>query len=80
MSKDTLRNETNDEIEAVQQFFERTLAYTLELHKKVLIYELVFGKLPITDDNSEDIRQEMKMYKDAEPLLKGIENIVRKSK
>ncbi len=69
---------SKDEIEAVQEFFERTMSYTLELHKKVLIYELVFGKLPITDNNSEQIRQEMKMYKDAEPLLKGIEKIVKK--
>ena len=66
------------EIEAVQKFFERTLNYTLELHKKVLIYELVFGKLPITDDITERIKQEMQMYKDAEPLLKGIERIVQK--
>lgn len=66
------------EIEAVQKFFERTLSYTLELHKKVLIYELVFGKLPITDDSTERIKQEMQMYKDAEPLLKGIEKIVQK--
>lgn len=71
---------TKDEIEAVQKFFERTLSYTLELHKKVLIYELVFGKLPVTDENTEHIWQEMQMYKEAEPLLKGIENIVRKSK
>lgn len=71
---------SKDEIKAVQEFFERTMAYTLELHKKVLMYELVFGKLPITDENTDQILQEMQMYKDAEPLLKGIEKIVQKSK